>query len=130
MITANVRSPSHANPTTLGEGGAGSSEANISPDSIPSTAHGYKAAGISPDERIPTNATGSPSIDHENTRRGNSPEDASARHGAHPRGVEHEGYQTHAGIFNNARSPTINGGVFFYVQGNVSYRADDMPAPQ
>jgi hypothetical protein len=45
------------------------------------------------------------------------------------RGVDRADYQPHGRMFNGAQGPTISGGVFSYVQGNVSYMADETLAP-
>jgi hypothetical protein len=71
---------------------------------------------------------GSPSIDNEIVRRDKSLQIASARRVADLRRAEGVDYQPHT-RFNGAQSTTISGGVFMYVQGNVSYMGDEMLAP-
>jgi hypothetical protein len=66
-----------------------------------------------------------PPVDHENTRRDNPPR----LPGTDPRQVERAHYQPHAEMFNGAQNTTINGGVFYLIQGNVSSMPDEMVAP-
>jgi hypothetical protein len=68
---------------------------------------------------------GPPPVDHETTRRDNPPRLPSID----PRQVERAHYQPHAGMFNGAQNTTISGGVFYFIQGNVSSMPDEMIAP-
>jgi hypothetical protein len=69
-----------------------------------------------------------PPADHENTARDNSLRIASTRRGTDLGRVERAHYQPHAGMFNSAQNITISGGVFNFIQGNVS-SMDEMLVP-
>jgi hypothetical protein len=108
----------------MGEDGSYSPEGHTFPNSLSSTVYDRMGTAVSPDERIcqsPAIAMGSLAVDHESVRRDNSPRIASTHRGEDPGGVGGAGHQSHAGIFNSARSATINGGTFLFVQGNMSY---------
>jgi hypothetical protein len=128
IITGYVRSPSHASPTTFSEDGPPSQETHTIPVFISSTIHGHTdghirqyQAGTAPD---------APSVNQENTQRDTSLRTARTHRDAIPRGVERAHYQPGAGFFNSAQSITISGGVFNFIQGNVSSNADEILAPE
>jgi hypothetical protein len=97
------------------------------PNSI-STAHCHTdehirqyQAGIAPDV---------PSVNQENAQRDTPLRTVRTHRDAIPRGVERAHYQPHAGLFNSAQSITISGGIFNFIQGNVSSNADEILAPE
>jgi hypothetical protein len=96
--------------------------------------HGPADAPAAPDEHIrqsPDIVMGPPPSDHENLPRDSPQRTASARRGTDSRRVDDRAYhQPYAGMFNGAQSITISGGVFNFIQGNVSSMADEMLAPE
>jgi hypothetical protein len=109
----------------MGKDGSSSPEAHTLPNPPSSTLYDRTGTTVSPDERIdqsPEIAMEFPAVDHENGRRDNSPQNASTRRSSDPRVVERAGHESHAGIFNSARSARISGGTFWFVQGNMSMR--------
>jgi hypothetical protein len=127
IITGHVRSPSHASPTTFSEDGPPSHETHTIPVSISSTVHGHTDEHI---RQYPGIAADSPSVNQENVQRDTQLRTAHTHRDAIPRRVERGHYQPHAGMFNSAQSITISGGVFNFIQGNVSSMSDEMLAPE